>query len=195
MLDQLMNLIKENSQDIVVNNPEVPDEQKEDIMREAATSISGGLQDELSNGNFKNVLKTLGGQEDNIQPTAPGESSGNSIVDKIKNIFMNNIMKKFGLSGSVASGIASSLIPLVMSKLIHKTKNPNDSSFSLEGIFNSLTGGKTSGLDLGGILNKVKGSGGDVDLNDISGLFSHAAKGEQEGGGLTGAVKGLFGGK
>lgn len=194
MLEQLLNLVKENAQDAVVNNPEVPNEQNEAIMQEAANSIKGGLQQELAGGGFQNVLKTLGG--------GGGSVENNPVVNNISGNFIENITKKFGINGGTAKTIAASLIPMVMGKLIHKTNDPNDNSFGLDDIFSSLTGGKTSGINLGGILSSITGGGGldqnhdgKVNLNDLTSLVSGAAKGEQQsgGGGIMGALKGILG--
>lgn len=193
MLDQLLNLVKENAGDAVVNNPAVPNENNEGVMQEAVSSITGGLQKELANGGFQNVLKTLGG--------SGGSVENNPIVNNISGNFIDNITKKFGINSGTAKTIAASLIPLVMSKLIHKTNDQNDSSFSLDSILGSLTGGKTSGVNLGGVLSSITGGGGldqnhdgKVDLNDLTSMVSGAAQNEQQsGGGILGAIKGMFG--
>ncbi|MGH2642516.1 MAG: hypothetical protein ACRDE2_01085 [Chitinophagaceae bacterium] len=195
MLDELLNLVKGEAQSAVVNNSDVPNENNEGIMQEAANSIKVGLQNELAGGGFQNVLKTLGGQS--------GTGQGNPIVNNITGNFANNIMQKFGLSSGTAQSVASSLIPSVMGKLVNKTNDPNDSSFSLDNIFHSLTGGQTSGMNLGGMLKSVTGGSldqnqdGKVDLSDVTSMISKAAQGQQgsSGGGILGAVKGLFGGK
>lgn len=197
MLDQLLNLVKEHSQDAVVNNPAVPNEHNEGIMQEAVSSITSGLKQELSNGGFQNVLKTLGGQG--------GGTDGNSIVSNISGNFMNSIMQKFGLNSQTAQSVASSVIPSVMGSLIHKTNDPGDSSLDLGGIFSSLTGGKTSGLNLGSILQSVTQGGldknhdGAVNINDVTSMISSAMQGQgaaqpgESSGGIMGALKGIFG--
>lgn len=195
MLDQLLNLVKGEAQNAVVNNPDVPNENNEGVIQEAVNSIKDGLQNELANGGFQNVLKTLGGQAGNVQE--------NSVVNSITGNFASNIIQKFGLSSGTAQSVASSLIPSVMGKLISKTNDPNDGSFSLENVFHSLTGGKTSGLNLGGLLQSVTSGGldqnhdGKVNLSDVTSMISNAAQGQssESDGGIMGAVKGLFGGK
>jgi hypothetical protein len=69
-------------------------------------------------------------------------------------------MSKFGLSSEKASGVANSLIPGIMNKLVHKTNDPGDSSFNLQGILSSLGG---SGLD--------KNHDGKLNLDDVKSLF------------------------
>ncbi len=44
MFEQLMDLIKENSQEAVVSNPDVPNEHNEAVIQEAGNSITSTLQ-------------------------------------------------------------------------------------------------------------------------------------------------------
>ena len=94
-----------------------------------------------------------------------------------------------------------------------KTNDPNDSSFNIQNIFNSLSGNSTSGLDIQGILSKFTGGGaanttnttannpldqngdGNVDLSDITAAFSgnKTADNSGDGGGILNTIKGLFG--
>lgn len=66
-------------------------------------------------------------------------------------------------------------------------------------IFSALTGGKTSGLNLNGILSAVGGldqnQDGKVNMDDLTAMISGAAKGQQQdgGAGILGALKGMFG--
>jgi hypothetical protein len=56
------------------------------------------------------------------------------------------------LDANAAGSIVHQLVPVVMSKLVTKTNDPNDNSFNMDGILSSISGG-----DMGGILNSVKG--------------------------------------
>lgn len=197
MLDQLLNLVEQSAGDSVIKNPEVPDEHNEGVVKEAVGAITGGLRNEVAQGGFEGVLKTLGGHS---TPTMD-----NPVINDISGNFIDRIVNKFGISSGTAKSIASTLIPLVMSKLIHKTNDPADNSFGLDDIFSSLTGGKSSGLNLGGILGSLTGNGGldqnkdgKIDLSDISGMLGGAAKNQQQnnednGGNLMDSLKGLFG--
>lgn len=60
------------------------------------------------------------------------------------------LMKKFGLDSNAVSSVVSSLIPTVLGKLSQKTNDPNDNSFTMDGIINALGSG-------GGLLGKLRG--------------------------------------
>jgi len=108
-------------------------------------------------------------------------------------------MKKFNLDQGAASNIAGKLVPGVLQNLVSKTNDPNDKSFDIQGIFNSLSGGKTGSLDIQGLLGKVTAGGldkdgdGDTDLQDVMAMFSGGGNKAGGGGGILDTVKGLFG--
>lgn len=190
MLDQLIQLVRENAQDTVVANPAVPNEQNDAVIGEATHSIASGLQDALANGNVKEVMGLFNsnGQID----------SQNPVVNNISGNLISSLTQKFNLNGGTAASIAGSLIPAVLGSLVKKTNDPSNSGFSLDSIFSSLTGGSTNGMNLGGLLGKFAGGldkdgDGDVDVQDLVGMISNGAKQQQGSGGLGGLLGGLFG--
>ena len=73
--------------------------------------------------------------------------------------------------------------------MAQKTADPNDNKFDPQDMMNNLTDGKTSGVNIQGLLSKFKtgldkDGDGDVDLQDLKGLLS--------GGGFMDSVKGFF---
>ncbi|HEY8959821.1 hypothetical protein [Chitinophaga sp.] len=197
MLEQLMDLVRENAQGAVVNNPAVPNEQNEAVIGAATSSIASGLQQELASGNTEGVLSLLGGADSDT-------SNANPVVGNISNNFVGTLLEKFHLDKGTATQIAATLIPTVLGSLVNKTKDPNNSSFSLDGILNSLTGGSAQGLNLNGILGGLSGGldkngDGQVNLEDLKSLLSNGAQQQQQqqqagdGGGIGGLLKNLLG--
>jgi hypothetical protein len=148
MLENLINLIKEHAGDAVVNNPAIPNEQNNAVISEAGNSIIGSLKNMVSQGNMQDVLNLFHNQGGNI--------TTNPAVQNISGNFVQTLMDKFGLNQGAANGVASNLIPNVLQSLVHKTNDPNDNSFDLQGIISHLTSG-TPGAAGSGILNEVKG--------------------------------------
>ncbi|WP_298736648.1 hypothetical protein [uncultured Chitinophaga sp.] len=198
MLEQLLSLVKEQAQGPVVDNPIVPNEQNDAVINAATASIASGLQEEIANGNASQVVGLLGGAGSAPDPQNP-------VVNRISGNFVDTLLQKFNLDAGTATKIAATLIPSVLGSLVKKTNDPNDNSFNLQSILNSLTGGKAQGLDLSGILGRLAGGGldkdgdGDVDLQDLMGMLSSGARQQQQqqqqpsSGGLGDMLKNLLG--
>jgi len=181
MLDNLMDLIRKNAGTAIINNPAIPNERNEEAVQATGNSIISSLQNALSGGGIKDVLSMFGkGRADQNNPVV-NQASGN-LIDTLKN--------QFGLGHAQAANVANDIVPKAMDQLAQKTADPADDRFDAQNIFNQLSGGKTSGLNIGGLLNKFKGGldkdgDGDVDLQDIQSMFSG-------GGGILDKVKGMF---
>ncbi|MFC0182865.1 hypothetical protein SAMN04515674_10884 [Pseudarcicella hirudinis] len=173
MLEQLMGLIQDHSQDAIVNNPAIPNQHNDSAMQTILGAITGGLQQQAQGGQggLSNVIGLLGGQGGQ----AGSGILSNPLVSGIAQNAIGGLMQKFGLDSSAASGIVSQVLPGVMNSLITKTNDPNDNSFDMGTIMNVLGDGK-------------------IDMNDVSTIAGKFMGGGQQGG-LGGLLGGLFGGK
>lgn len=170
MLDELVNLIRQNGQQAVVENDAVPNEHNEAIMQQARNSIMDGLRGMTGPGQVSSLSESV----------QSGQVENNPAVQQISNNFMGNIMQKFGINASTAASIASSLIPVVLSKIVNKGNQQGAGGFDLGALISSVTGGSStgSGSGLGGNLGSIgaklgldKDGDGDVDLNDLTKMF------------------------
>lgn len=183
MLQQLINLIKERAGDSIINNPAIPNEKNDEVVRETGSSIVNTIQGALAGGGITSLLKMFGGREN------PSESP---LTKLAMGGVIENLVNKFGLNPQQAGDVAGKVVPDVMDKMVQKTNDPNDNSFNIQDVFNEFTGGKSSGLNLQGMLEKVKSGkfdldgDGDTDLNDLKAMFGGT------GGGLMDKVKGMF---
>jgi hypothetical protein len=199
MLEQLFNLVKEHSQDAVVNNPEVPNEHNDAVMATATHSIASVMQNTLAGGGLESVM--------NIFKGGAGGSGGglmsNPIVQMMAGTLVKKLIGNFGMNSSSASNVASSLIPNVLSSLVNKTNDPNNSSFDLGGILSSLTGGGQQqagggGLNIGNLISQFTGGGGQQQagggglqdiISQIGGGAANQMQQQQSGGGLFDMIK------
>ncbi len=146
MLDKILSLVRENAQDVVMNNPDIPEDKKEGVIQEAASSIFEGVKKETSGGGLQNIISSFAG--------GGGSGAIGGIIDSVKGSFVQNLVGKLGLDSGKASGIAATLIPLVINKLFNKTADPNDDSFNVQDLLSTFSG--KSGEE-GGIMGAVKG--------------------------------------
>ncbi len=188
MLENILNLVQQFAGDSIINNPAIPNEKNHEAIAVASDSITGGLSGLLSQGGMKEVLRMFSGQDIG--------SNNQGVTQQISNGLTQNLMDKLGLDNNAAGSIAGSLIPQVLKNLVQRTNDPNDSSFDIQGLFNSLSGGRTSGINLQDMLSRVKSGAldldgdGDTDLQDLLLLFNKTGNGS---GGLLNKIKGLFG--
>lgn len=195
MLEQLMGLIQDNSQDAIVRNPAIPNQHNDDAMQTVLQSVMGGLQNEAQGGNVGGLMGLLSGQGGQ-----GGSLMNNPIVAGIAQNAIGSLMEKFGISNSAAGNIIAQVLPGVLSSMISKTSNPNDDSMDFGGIMGSLLGGgqaqqaqQQGGFDFNQIGYAM--ADGKLDMNDVMRIGGSllGGGGNSGGGGLGSMLGGLFG--
>ena len=213
MLDKLVDLIKGLAGDAVVNNPDVPNEHNDAVVAEATNTVTSGLQNMIAGGGLQNILSLFGGGGAAGQPQTGQGLLSNPIVNMMVGHFASKLMSKFGLGSSQANGVANNLIPNVLSGLINKTNDPNDSNFTLDNLLHTLTGGQStqvaqeqqasgnSGFSFQNLISQFTGggggqqSGGGGGIMDIVKKIAGGAQNQQQqsgGGGFMDMIKGFL---
>jgi len=202
MLEQILELVKQQGQQSVVQNTEVPDEKNNEVMMEAASTITGGLQNMLSGGGLQNIISMFSGD----QSQSRNGILGNPVTSMMIGHLANNLMKKMNLSPAVANTVANNIIPGVLNSLVSNTRSsdPANSGFNLNSLINYLTCAKaapqTSGVDFQGLIGQLgadTNGDGRVDLSDIIGAVSRQSQSQQQaqrqaGGGIADLIQGFF---
>jgi hypothetical protein len=205
MLDQILNLVKQFGKETVVENPEVPNEYNNDVMAEATKTVAGGLQNVMSGGGLENIISLFRGGGN------AGSNGGgllkNPIVSMMVGHFISKLVGKFRMAPAAASNVSNNLIPNVLSNLITRTQDPNDSAFDLNKLIGSLTGGNvetansgSGGFDFQNLIKQVSGGNGGGNGFNIQDIISKVTRGAQQnqaqqansGGGILDMVKGFF---
>jgi hypothetical protein len=194
MLENLFELVKQYGQQEVVENTDIPNEQNEAVMAEASYAVAGTLQNALASGQADEVMHMF-------NSGSSAQIMSNPVAQNMQAGFIDNITSKLGINKNVAMGLAATLIPMVVSKLVKRTRStaPEDSGFDLSGLIGSLTGGGGAGggLDIGGLINQFTGGGGGqqggFDLQNIISQVTNGAQQQQGGGGLMNLIQGFFG--
>lgn len=197
MLEQLMDLVKNFGKETVVENPEIPNEQNQEVLADATKTITSGFQNVLAGGGLENIMDLFKGG---------GTSSGSGTAGLLKNPmvtmmighFISKLVGKYNMSPSSASAVANNLIPNVLNGVITETNNPGNPGFTLDGLIGSLTGGG-GGTQLQDILSQFTGggsgagnAGGGFDLQDLIGNFTRKAQDNFQPSGDTGGGGGLM---
>jgi hypothetical protein len=209
MLEQLLNLVKGTADDVVVKNPDIPNEKNNEVIAEATNTVASGLRNMVAGGGLQNILSLFSNKGQ--QGSGKGLMS-NPIVNMMIGHFAGKLMSKYNIGGNQANNVANSLIPNVMSNLINKTNDPNDNGFSLEGLLRSITGGQSeqvvqeqqnsgnSGFNFQELIGQFTGDGKQVGgggggIMDIVSKLAGGAREQQQkngGGGLMDLIKGFL---
>jgi hypothetical protein len=202
MLENLFQLIKEQGQEQVVENPDIPNEQNDAVLAEASHAVAGTMQNALANGQVEDVQKMF-------QSNSSAQIMANPVAQNMQGSFIDNITSKLGINKNVAMGLAATLIPIVISKLVKRTNStaPQDNGFDLGSLIGGLTGGGggmfgggNSG-GLGGMLGQLTGNSSNTSpmgnsgggLMDMISQITNGAQQQQQQGGLGDLIKGFFG--
>ena len=187
MLEELFNLVKGAAGESVINNPDVPNEQNNEVVAEATNTVASGLRNMVAGGGLQNILSLFSNKDQ--QGGGKGLLS-NPIVNMMIGHFAGKLMSKFNLGGNQANSVATNLIPSVISNLVSKTNDPNNSTFSLEGLLNSITGGQSAQ-----VAQEQQDSGNSAfNFQDLIGQFTGGSSQTGGGGGIMDIVSKLAGG-
>lgn len=170
MLENLEQLVRQYSQDAIVNNPAVPNEQNESAIQATSTSIFDALKGQLASGNVAELANMFNSEQVG-EGNAVAQQATSGLTDKLA---------AFGINAETAKGIGAAIIPVILGKLANKTNDPNDSSFNIQDILGKLAGGND----------------GKFDLTDVIGMFNggnqNQANGQATEGNVIDKLKGLF---
>lgn len=196
MLKELFDLVQGTAKDTVIDNPDIPNEQNQEVVSEATNTVASGLRNMVAGGGLSSILDMFkGGNNKN-------SIMNNPIVAMMIGHFAGKLISKYNMNGNKANGVAASLIPSVLGNLINRSNDPNDNGFSLDNLLNSITGGKSSevvqergGGSITDILSQLGGgnSGNGGGLMDIIGKLAGGAQQQQQrnGGSLLDLIKGF----
>jgi hypothetical protein len=210
MLEQISRLVKQYGQQLVVDNPAIPNNDNNAVLAEATRTITGGMQNMLAGGGLQDIISMFTGGRSRSQASQGGGIGGllkNPIVAMMVGHLISKLVGKFNMSHAQASQVSNNLIPNVLNDLVAKTNSndPENDAFDLNDLVGSLAGvnpASSGGFDLQGLLNQFTGQGsqdgnGSFNLDDIISRVTEGAQENQEqqarkGGGITDLIRGFF---
>ena len=127
MLENLIQLVKENAGEAIINNPAIPNELNDSAIESTAGSIFDSLKNQFAGGGGTDMITNLlqGDQNAGSSPVTSGVLSDT----------ISGLVSKLGISQEAAAGVVSQILPKVIDSLKSKTNDPNDNSFDFEGIW------------------------------------------------------------
>lgn len=163
MIENLINLVKENAGDSIINNPAIPNERNDEAVGLASSSIMDTLKGAVANGNIGDLVGMF---------SNGNNAAASPLAENMKGGFMQNLMEKFGLDSAQAANIANNLIPGILSKFVNKTNDPNDNSFDLQDILQNVSGGAGNGFNIQDVLSKFNNGKGGGLMDAVKGFFN-----------------------
>ena len=136
MFEKLVQLIKNNADKAVINNPQIAEKDREAVMTEASSSIIDVLKKQIESGRLKDLVAFF--QLKGIY--------NNPLVNSMVNKFANRLNTYYNIAPNAAYKVAEELIPSVMVALVQQTKNEKNMGI----LFSQLNGNRT---DLSGMVN------------------------------------------
>jgi len=154
MLDNVLELVKEQVLPAIVGNNQIPEEKKDAAVETTTSSILDGLKDQIVPDNLTEVMNLFGGNN-------PISNFGNTaMVQGVQSTVASALTSKVGLNSTLATTIAATVVPAVIGLFSKKVADKNEPGFNVQSLIEALTKGK------GG---DNKGGGGLLDM--IGGLF------------------------
>jgi len=192
MLKELFDLVKGQATDTVINNPDVPNKDNNDVVAEATNTVASGLRNLVAGGGVQSLLSLFG------SGTNKKSLLSNPVVSMMMGHFASKLMNKFNMNSNQANNLSGHLIPSALGSLINRTNDPGDSTFSLEKLLASITGGRSEavtsqGIGLQDLMNQFSRGQGNGQLMDIVKSLAGGAQEQQQrnGGSLLDLIKGF----
>jgi hypothetical protein len=136
MFEKLFQLVKNNADKAVINNPTIEEKDREAVITEASSSIIDVLKNQIESGKLKDLVAFF--QLKGIY--------NNPLVNSMVNKFANRLNTYYNIAPNAAYKVAEELIPSVMVALVQQTKNEKN----MGTLFSQLNGNRT---DLSGMVN------------------------------------------
>ncbi|MDL2215356.1 hypothetical protein LJC00_04125 [Dysgonomonas sp. OttesenSCG-928-M03] len=152
MLDNILELVKDQVLPAITGNNEIPADKKDAAVETTTSSILEGLKDQLIPDNLTEVMNMFSGN-------SPVSNFGNSVmVQGVQSTVSSALTNKVGLNSALATTIASTVVPAVISLFTKKVGDKDEPGFNVESLIAAITGNKGGGSQSGGgILDMLGG--------------------------------------
>jgi hypothetical protein len=141
MIEQILNLVRENAQELIVNNQAIPNEQNESAIALVADTLLGGIKQMAADPSA--IAGILGGEK------------GSGLMDRVVSSAVQRMSSELNLSSDTANSVISQLLPKVMASFGSKLADPLNNEITINGLLQQLVGATGGQLDLGSMVEKL----------------------------------------
>lgn len=153
MMDKIMSLVKDQVSKTITEKVNVPADKQQAAVETTTSSIIDGLKEHINPSNIGEIMSMFGsggGASSSLASSAIGKGVESSVI--------SGLTSKVGLNPSLASAIASMVVPAVISMLTKKAAGKDDNSFDIGSLLQSFSGGKKdAGTSSGGSMMDMLG--------------------------------------
>jgi hypothetical protein len=142
MFEKLFLLVKNNAGTAVMENPEIPEKDRESVIIEASSSIIEVLKGQMETGRMKDIVKFF---------QFP-EIYNKSLIASVVNKFASKLNKFYGLGPASAMLTANSLIPTVMFELTRQSVDGENKELAISAFLSKINGNRA---DLSGLVHQM----------------------------------------
>jgi hypothetical protein len=136
MFEKLYLLVKNNAGTAVINNPAIPEKNREDVINDASSSIIEVLKGQVEGGKLKDFVSYF-------------QFSGvfnNPLISSAVKRFANKLNNYYQIEPSEAMSISKALITPVMLEIIKESKSEQNKEFALSTLIQKLSGNHADAL-------------------------------------------------
>ncbi|MEN9918559.1 MAG: hypothetical protein RL662_995 [Bacteroidota bacterium] len=149
MIEQLLELVKDQVVPAITGNASIPDDKKEAAVETTTSTIFDSLKDQLIPDNLTEVMNMFSGN------SAAASFGGNAMVQTVQTAVVSALTSKVGLDAGLANTIATTAVPMVMNMFTNKIKDDNEPGFNIQSLIETFTSAK--GGAGGGLLGMLGG--------------------------------------
>lgn len=151
MKDKIISLIKEQVENVISQDSDIPAGKREETVDATTNSLMNGLKQYMTPENMPAIASLLG-----KGTAAEYGFESSSMLSGIQSKVVSILTSKVGLKPQLAEKIATSVIPAVMNFLSRETGN-GKGGFNLGSLVSSFAGSgdKSAGNSAGGIMSAV----------------------------------------
>jgi hypothetical protein len=136
MFEKLYLLVKNNAGTAVMDNPAIPEKNREAVINDASSSIIEVLKGQVEGGKLKDLVNYF-------QFTG---MFNNPLISNAVRKFANKLNNYYQIEPETAMNISKALITPVMQELIKESKSEQNKEFALSSLIQKLSGNRADAL-------------------------------------------------